>query len=150
MDNYKFLQPIETMERIGRKDIGERLDEVLETIERDDVGFVISDEGKHDLVLCPASWFAITFDDDFGCIVGCAVRYALGRYTYMPSLVADFVKKNLPVLNTQTLMVMVRDISGALKNNNLPCRDTWVDLKNNAEARLEEVLNSTAKKKGEQ
>lgn len=96
MKNYKLFQPIESMECISRKDIAERLDDILEIIDRDNVGYVITDENKHDLVLCPASWFQFTFDDDFGCVVNSAVRYALGRHTYMPDTVARFVLKYAP------------------------------------------------------
>lgn len=134
------------MEHISRRDIGERLDDVLETIERDDVGFVISDEGERDLLLCPTSWFSITFDDDFGCIVGCAVRYALGRYTYMPQLVAGFVSKYMAVFDTKTLTVMARDIGEALQNSDLPYTETWVGLKHAVETRLKELYENGSHK----
>lgn len=31
------------------------------------------------------------YNDDFGAICNCAVRYAVGRRTYMPDLVIDFI-----------------------------------------------------------
>ena len=52
---YDHLHPTETMQRIARKELGDRLDEILEIVSRDHVGFVITDAGKDDLVLCPAS-----------------------------------------------------------------------------------------------
>lgn len=37
-------------------------------------------------------------DDDFGAICNCAVRYAVGRRTYMPDLVLDFTRRIVIVL----------------------------------------------------
>ena len=54
------------------------------------------------------------FDDDFGCIINSAVRYALGRYTYMPSTVAEFVLKYLNYLDNKTISVMIYDMDEAL------------------------------------
>lgn len=48
---YDHLHPTETMQRIARKELGDRLDEILEIVSRDNVGFVITDAGKDDLVL---------------------------------------------------------------------------------------------------
>lgn len=49
-------------------------------------------------------------DDFFGAVLNCAVRYCLGRQTYMPSLVQDFIRPLLPHLSVKTLFVMERDI----------------------------------------
>ena len=76
------------------------------------------------------------FDDDFGCIINSAVRYALGRYTYMPSTVAEFVLKYLNYLDNKTISVMICDIDEALKNEDLPLRKIWVELKSKLEIEM--------------
>ena len=76
------------------------------------------------------------FDDDFGCIINSAVRYSLGRYTYMPSTVAEFVLKYLNYLDNKTISVMICDIDEALKNENLPLRKIWVELKSKLEIEM--------------
>ena len=38
---------------------------IRDRISREDIGLVITDEGKDDLVLCPASWFNLDYVDDF-------------------------------------------------------------------------------------
>lgn len=58
-------------------------------------------------------------DDDFGCVINCAIRYCLGRMTYMPGLVCDYVKNLLPYLNDKTIGCMERDIR--------ECRDYGMD-----------------------
>lgn len=76
------------------------------------------------------------FDVDFGCIINSAVRYSLGRYTYMPSTVAEFVLKYLNYLDNKTISVMICDIDEALKNEDLPLRKIWVELKSKLEIEM--------------
>ena len=52
-------------------------------------------------------------DDNFGAILNCAVRYALGRQTYIPLLVMDFIRPLLPFVLDKTLCCMERDIREA-------------------------------------
>lgn len=47
---------------------------------------------------------------DFGAVIICAVRYAIGRTTYMPHLVIDFIVPLLSELDDNTLFVIRRDI----------------------------------------
>nr|DAO18408.1 MAG TPA: hypothetical protein [Caudoviricetes sp.] len=49
-------------------------------------------------------------DDDFGAICNCAVRYAVGRRTYMPSLVIDFITPHLGELSDKTLWCFQSDL----------------------------------------
>ena len=49
-------------------------------------------------------------DDDFGAILNCAVRYSLGRRSYMPKLVTDFITPLLPYLSDITLGCFLRDL----------------------------------------
>ena len=52
-------------------------------------------------------------DEDFGTILNCAVRYSIGRQTYMPKLVMDFIKPLLPYLTNRTLWCIEKDITGS-------------------------------------
>jgi hypothetical protein len=52
-------------------------------------------------------------DDNFGTILNCAVRYALGRRTYMPSLVIGFIAPLLPKLSSKTLWCFDQDVTNA-------------------------------------
>ena len=52
-------------------------------------------------------------DRDVGAVCGCAVRYSLGRQTYMPSLVQQFINRNLKQIDSYSLSVMARDIKEA-------------------------------------
>lgn len=52
----------------------------------------------------------INFNDDrFGAVLICAVRYAMGRQTYMPGLVIGFINPLLPHISKKTLAVFKQD-----------------------------------------
>ena len=133
---YDYLQPIETMQRISREELAEKLDELLDIVAKDD------------LVLCPANWFNIYYDNDFGCIINSAVRYSLGRSSYMPSTTVRFVLRNLMVLDTRTIVVMIRDIDREIADEKLPYRDVWVSLKIALEDRLQKIQDEGGNKNG--
>jgi hypothetical protein len=52
-----------------------------------------------------------TADDNFGTILNCAVRYAIGRQSYMPSLVVDFITPLIQRLSSKTLWCFDQDIT---------------------------------------
>lgn len=92
MYQNKMLVPLDTMERITRQHLCDNFDEVLERVDKENIGFVIlTEDGKDGQVLCPARWMAYCFDDDFGCIINSALRYAICRHTYMPDVVVNFI-----------------------------------------------------------
>lgn len=50
-------------------------------------------------------------NDDFGAVCNCAVRYCLGRRSYMPSLVCGYIAPLLPELTDKTLDCFEHDIA---------------------------------------
>ena len=90
----------------------------------------------NDNLLCPASWLSPLVSEGFGCIVNSAVRYSLGRDTYMPDVAVQFILDHMNLLDLRTVTVMYRDIQEALENENLPHRETWVSLMYALETRL--------------
>lgn len=51
--------------------------------------------------------------ENFGILVTCATRYAIGRQSYMPYLVTGIVKPLLDKLEDKTLGCLIRDIEDA-------------------------------------
>lgn len=49
--------------------------------------------------------------DDFGSVCNCAVRYCLGRRSYMPSIICRYIIPLLPELTDKTLDCFERDIA---------------------------------------
>lgn len=136
MEQTESFHTTENIERISRQHLCDNLDSILETVSRENIGFVITDAGKDDLVLCPASWLSPLVSEGFGCIVNSAVRYSLGRDTYMPDVAVQFILDHMNLLDLRTVTVMYRDIQKALENENLPHLETWVSLMYALETRL--------------
>lgn len=136
MEQAESFHTTENMERISRQHLCDNLDSILETVSLENIGFVITDAGKDDLVLCPASWLSPLTSEGFGCIVNSAVRYSLGRDTYMPDVAVQFILDHMNLLDLRTVTVMYRDIQKALEDENLPHRETWVSLMYALETRL--------------
>lgn len=54
-------------------------------------------------------WVMVT--QDFELMMISALRYAIGRYTYMPRVTIDYIRYLIPQLSSNTLFVMKRDIT---------------------------------------
>ena len=50
---------------------------------------------------------------DYGIICLCAMRYALGRQTYMPGLVQDYIRANIADIESRDITAMIWDINEA-------------------------------------
>ena len=145
MHTFRYLMPLDTMERISRQKLCEDFDNVLERVDKEDIGFVIvDDEGKEGHVLCPARWMEYCFDDDFVCIINSALRYAISRHTYMPGVVVDFIRRYINIIDTKTIDVAIKDIDQELKRNNVHDPEMWSALKAELEARLSQLQTKNA------
>lgn len=76
----------------------------------------------------PKQTFMDLADDDFGAVINCAIRYCLGRRTYMPELVCGYVRQLLPYLSDKTLCCMERDIREAPLYGDACDVDTWMKM----------------------
>ena len=66
----------------------------------------------------------------------------------MPSTTVRFVLRNLMVLDTRTIFVMIRDIERELVDEQLPYRDIWISLKIALEDRLQKMNKESGKSNG--
>ena len=145
MFDFKYLMPLDTMERITRQHLCDNFDAVLERVDKENIGFVIlNEEGIDGQVLCPARWMEYCFDDDFGCIINSALRYAISRHTYMLGVVVDFIRRYINIIDTKTIDVAIKDIDQELKQNNVHDPEMWSALKAELEARLSQLQTKNA------
>ena len=64
-----------------------------------------------DIVLAQPQANAVEIDKNFESILICAVRYAIGRRTYIPSLVIDYITTLLPYLSEDVLKLIADEIT---------------------------------------
>lgn len=113
--NYN-LKPVRNMPRISRKEFGENLDEILEKVEKENIGYVIHDEGSKDLVLCPARWYSYCFDENFGDMLICAVHGVIEFQGNAFDFVCAFIRKHLPVIDITSLEHLAMSIEDLMKD----------------------------------
>ncbi len=124
--DFKYLLRADKMETITtKKELPAAVDKVREKNEP----IKLSSYNQRDLVICPAEWFNFIFNEDFGCIINSALRYAIGRHTYMPTTISDFVRTYVDVLDMKTINVIIKDLDEALNREELPQRHVWASLK---------------------
>ena len=75
----------------------------------------------------------VEINKDFETILLCAVRYAIGRKSYMPSLIIDYITPLLPYLSEDVLKLIVNEIvqhytyEGALGDEKID-KPYWIDF----------------------
>ena len=90
---------------------------------------VFMNNGK-EFFLFPQDMLAPISDSDFRLILLSAMRYAMGRKTYMPSVIADYIKRHLPHLDDKFLTLAADDIRQHLEDyaEREPSLNLWRDL----------------------
>ena len=84
----------------------------------------------------------IEIDKNFETILLCAVRYAIGRKSYMPSLVIDYITPLLPYLSEDVLKLIADEIiehytyEGALGDEKID-KPYWIDFLQRIEIEME-------------
>ena len=68
-------------------------------------------------------------DDNVGAVLECAVRYTLGRKTYMVSVVTGVIKSVVPDLSNKTLLLMEREIVKHERFFDSTDRKEWINLR---------------------
>jgi len=77
-------------------------------------------------------------DDEFGTICICAERYALGRQTYMPGIVQDFIRRNINFVDTRAVIVMIKDLTNSpFYGDEVIDKPGWITLREFLEKELE-------------
>lgn len=83
-------------------------------------------------------------DNNGGLVLVCAVRYALGRYTYMPEHIIGELSSMIKDIPTRSLRIIAMDIEDEIKmydrtpGLDLACRDKWIAFKGKIEEELDE------------
>ncbi|GEM_PF-886324 len=76
-------------------------------------------------------------NNDFNTLIVCSFRYALGRMTYMPSLICDIITDNVIELEQHTIELIIKEIKKAVETNNYGMdmdKDSWLILLNTLES----------------
>lgn len=125
-----IFQSTENMEHISRQELEDKLDAVLDRVLRENIGLVITDEGKDDLVLCSSFWLDPFHAEDFGSVVNCALRYAMHAEDKESEAAIRYLRHCCGILDEKTLSVAVADLDKELKqpSPSLKNPQVWQEL----------------------
>ena len=133
------LPSTETMERISRQELADNLDAVLDRVLRENIGLVITDEGKDDLVLCPSSWLDPFHTEDFGSVINCALRYAMHAEDKESEAVVRYLRHRCGILDEKTLSVADLDRELKQPSPSLKNPQGWQELQGMFRQQLAEL-----------
>ncbi|MDD4291100.1 MAG: hypothetical protein PHX51_02520 [Clostridia bacterium] len=119
----RLLKKTREIPRICRAEFAENIDGYLDRISSENIAFIITDEGKPSLVVCPACWFSYCFDEEFGSTIICATKYALGCDSVMPGTICNYIRKNLPVIDMNTIKELIGIIVEGISSS--PQQKVW-------------------------
>ena len=97
----------------------------------------------------------VEINKDFETILLCAVRYAIGRKSYMPSMVIDYITPLLPYLSEDVLKLIANEIierytyEGALGDEKID-RPYWLNFKRKILAEMERRGNEDTEQMGKE
>lgn len=69
----------------------------------------------------------ISITNHFELMMISALRYAIGRYTYMPSVTIEYIRYLIPQLSAKTLFIMKRDIDEEIERYQRMERELYMD-----------------------
>ena len=97
----------------------------------------------------------VEIDKNFETILLCAVRYAIGRQTYIPSRVIDYITPLLPYLSEDVLKLIANEITehdtyeGGLGDEKID-RPYWLNFKRKILAEMERRGNEDTEQMGKE
>lgn len=86
--------------------------------------------------------YQVPIDDDFQQMMVSALRYALGRQSYIVGLTIEYMEWKMPLMDKKYLSIMSRDIDEEIKLSDRLSIDIdkrWIQLKEKIDERLKEV-----------
>ena len=104
---FRVDRPGKALEKVG---LGEKMDEILERIDKEDIAFVITEGGRNKAVICPCRWFEETFPEEIGGTIVSAIRYELSAESENADAVRQFAMKHRVVLDEHTRSEVIREI----------------------------------------
>ena len=86
--------------------------------------------------------YQVPIDDDFQQMMVSALRYALGRQSYIVGLTIEYIEWKIPLIDKKYLAIMSRDIGEEIKLSDRLSKyidKRWIQLKEKIDERLKEV-----------
>ena len=107
--NYE-VNPFQDCKLVTIGELKSQTSRLLDQTTKDRQLLRVSMKDGKEFLLFPQELLAPLCDNDFRLIVLSAMRYAMGRNTYMPLVVTDYIKRHIRLLDNKFLALAANDI----------------------------------------
>ena len=104
------VKPFQDCKPITIDELKGHTSELLDWVTAERQPLRVSMEDGKEFLLFPQELLALLCDNDFRLIVLSAMRYAMGRNTYMPLVVTYYIKRHIRLLDDKFLALAANDI----------------------------------------
>ena len=127
--NYE-ASPFQDYESITIDELKDQANSLLNLVTEEQRPLRVFMNNGKEFLMFPQDLLAPICDSDFRLILLSAMRYAMGRKTHMPSVVADYIKRHLQLLDDKFLTLAANDIRQYLEDyaEHGANSDLWQDL----------------------
>ena len=135
-------------EAITIDDLKDKTNSFLNLVTEEQRPLRVSMKNGKEFLMFPQDLLAPLYDHDFRLILIAAMRYAMGRNTYMPSVVADYIKRHMHLLDDKFLVLASDDIQRHFEDygEHEPNPNLWQSLLDALEAERRDRITRPAKK----
>ena len=135
-------------EAITIDDLKDKTNSLLNLMAEEKRPLRVSKENSKEFLMFPRDLLAPLYDHDFRLILIAAMRYAMGRNTYMPMVVADYIKRHILLLDDKFLVMAADDIRRHFEDygEHEPNPNLWQSLLDALEAERRDRITRPAKK----
>ena len=145
--NYE-AKPFQDCKSVTIDELKSQPSELLNQMTKEQQPLRVSMKDGKEYLLFPQEFLAPLCDNDFRLIVLSAMRYAMGRNTYMPLVVTDYIKRHIRLLDDKFLVLATNDISRHVADygEHEPNPTLWQNLLGVLEAEQKDRITRPAKK----
>ena len=129
MMNYE-VNPFQDYESITIDELKDQANSLLNLVTEEQRPLRVCMNNSKEFLLFPQDLLAPICDSDFRLILLSAMRYAMGRNTCMPMVVADYIKRHTQLLDDKFLVLAADDIRRHLEDyaEHEPNLNLWQNL----------------------
>lgn len=142
------VKPFYEYESIILNDIKDQTNSLLNLVTEELRPLHVSLKNGKEFLMIPQDILAPFLDPDFHLVLIAAMRYAMGRNTYMPLAIADYIKRHIQLLEDKFIILAADDIQRYFEDygEHEPNPNLWQELWEVLEAqRRERVCRPTKK-----
>ena len=115
MMNYE-VNPFQDYESITVDELKDQANSLLNLVTEERRPLRVFMNNGKEFLLFPQDLLALICDSDFRLILLSAMRYAMGRNTYMPVVISNYIKHHIRILDDKFLALAVGDIRQHLED----------------------------------